>query len=232
MTQSTRSPDAAVTPRTPVPRFDRIAKPYRWLEYLSFGPLLQRTRTHWLGAVGACRHALVLGDGDGRFTAALLAAHPGLRVHAVDGSAAMLRLLRARCSAYTERLTTEQTDLRTWTPAPHARYDLIATHFFLDCLTSQEASDLAQRFTPALTRQATWLVSDFAIPATHYGRWIAAPVVGFLYRAFRMLTGLRVRQLPDHAAALSLAGWSLKSARQHARGLLISELWKLPQDSR
>ena len=214
------------------PHFDRLAKPYRWLEYFSFGPLLQRTRLCWLHEISHCENALVLGDGDGRFTAALLTANPYIHVHAVDVSAAMLHLLSSRCGSHGQRITTEQADLRTWTPqavsaAENAtRYDLIVTHFFLDCLTADEAANLANRLSSATTPETTWLVSEFAIPRTRYGRWVAAPVVALLYRAFGLITGLRVRRLPDHASVLEHAGWQLDAARPHAGGLLVSQLWK------
>jgi len=207
--------------------FDRLARPYRWLEYLSFGPLLQRTRTHWLRAIDDRRNALVLGDGDGRFTAVMLTEHPRMHAHAVDVSAAMLRLLRDRCKKESNRIVTEQADLRVWAPeADEERYDLIVTHFFLDCLTSEEVANLAERLAPAVTPEAVWLVSEFAIPPTLYGRWIGAPIVAALYRAFGLLTGLRVRSLPDHLAALQHAGWQLDAVHYHAGGLLTSQLWK------
>lgn len=207
--------------------FDRLARPYRWLEYFSFGPLLQRTRMCWLGEINHCRKALVLGDGDGRFTAAMLAAHPRIHVHAVDVSAAMLRLLRTRCERESNRISTEQADLRRWTPqAGVTGYDLIVTHFFLDCLTSDEAANLADRLTPSVAPEAMWIVSEFAVPSTLYGRWVAAPIVTALYRAFRLITGLRVRRLPDHASALEHAGWQLDAVRNHVGGLLVSQMWK------
>ena len=64
--------------------FDRIARPYRWLEYLSLGRALERCRFHFLPRLRDCRRALVLGDGDGRFTAKLLDANPSVQVDAVD----------------------------------------------------------------------------------------------------------------------------------------------------
>ena len=71
------------------------------------------------------RHALILGDGDGRFTARLLAAYPEMRADAVDGSAVMLDLLRRRSPQ--DRVTIHQADVRRFTPtfAP----DLVVTHF-------------------------------------------------------------------------------------------------------
>ena len=79
------------------PNFDSIARIYRWAEYLSLGPLLVRTRNHFLPQLTPCRRALVLGDGDGRFLARLLQQNPDLHALAVDTSATMLHLLRERC---------------------------------------------------------------------------------------------------------------------------------------
>ena len=78
--------------------FDHIARPYRWLEYLTFGPYLERCRFHFLDQLKRHRRALILGDGDGRFTARLLATNPQISVDAVDSSAAMLNLLSERVS--------------------------------------------------------------------------------------------------------------------------------------
>jgi hypothetical protein len=58
---------------TSPPNFDRIARPYRWLEYLTLGRSLERAREVFLPLLKDRRQALILGDGDGRFTARLLA---------------------------------------------------------------------------------------------------------------------------------------------------------------
>ena len=64
------------------PDFNRIARPYRWLEYLSFGPLLERCRFHRLPQMVDAKRALVLGDGDGRFLARLLRKNPQIQADA------------------------------------------------------------------------------------------------------------------------------------------------------
>ena len=211
------------------PDFDRIARPYRWLEYLTFGHALQRCRTHYLRRLLDRKQALVLGDGDGRFLAALLAASPRLRADAVDTSAAMLRLLTRRAHAATpdasQRLHTHHTSALTFTP-PHP-CDLIATHFFLDCLTQPELEQLCRRVMPNLAPQALWVISDFRIPPFGPMRWAARALVRALYLGFRLLTGLRTTALPDHAAALTAAGL-IRIAHHHSlAGILITELWQL-----
>lgn len=217
-----------------IPNFNRLAPIYRWLEYLSFGPFLHRARTQYLPQLAHCRHALILGDGDGRFTSTLLRANPHIHITAIDASPAMLASLRERCSSYADRLITQAADLRFWVPdlrfwAPdtsESPFDLVCTHFFLDCLSTEETAALAHRLVPALTPDVLWVVSEFATPPTTFGRFAAAPIIWLLYRAFRLLTGLRQQSLPDYASALANAGWSLQSETPRLRGLLTSQLWQ------
>jgi hypothetical protein len=215
----------------PPPDFNRLARIYRWLEYLSFGPSLWRCRIHFLPHLLGCRRALVLGDGDGRFTARLLDANPQIQVTAVDASPRMIASLERAATRHRNRLTTEVADLRTWKPAESGQFDLIVTHFFLDCLDTNEIADLAQRLTPFLVPDALWLASEFAIPESRFGRAIAAPLVSFLYRAFRLLTHLQQQSLPHYDGALSATGWVLERGSAHLGGMLVSQLWqrRLPQ---
>jgi ubiquinone/menaquinone biosynthesis C-methylase UbiE len=208
------------------PDFDGIARAYRWLEYLSLGPLLQRTRTCHLALLRDRRHALVLGDGDGRFTARLLATCPAIQVDAVDLSGRMLSLLRDRCRTDADRLRIHRADARRFVPP--ARPDLVATHFFLDCLPQAEVDALVGRIAPLLAPGALWVVSDFRIPAGALG-WVARVYVRTLYLAFRVLTGLRTTQLPDHAAALERCGLVRIAQRRAMLGMLTSEVWRLQQ---
>lgn len=213
---------------SPAPNFNHLARPYRWLEYLTFGPFLQRTRTHFLPALQTGHQALVLGDGDGRFTAALFAANPNVRIHAVDGSTAMLNRLRTVCSPYQDRLSVESADLRDWGPSSEVRYDLIASHFFLDCLTTEQIAALVLRINRNVAPDSLWLISDFAVPANVFGRLFARPLVSMLYSAFNLLTGLTIHRLPDHAEALRTAGWVRIAQHPRLCGLLVSELWQHP----
>lgn len=214
---------------TPPPNFNRLAHLYRWMEIFTFGPWLQRCRCAWLGRFAQSRRALVLGDGDGRFTAQLLRANPIVCVDAVDASESMLEALLQRAHPHSERVTAHRADIRRFTPSHGDRgpaYDLIVTHFFLDCLTEDEVQSLAVRVRHAAADGALWAVSEFAVPANRFGRFIARPIVGALYLAFGWLTGLRVRRLPHYAQALSRAGFALSARRSSLAGLLVAELWQ------
>jgi len=206
-----------------LPNFDGIARAYRWLEYLALGPLLSKTRNCHLDALRDRTRALILGDGDGRFTARLLAANPTIQVEAVDLSERMLALLLDRSSANGDRLHTRREDARAFVPS--VGHDLVVTHFFLDCLSQDEVEALIARLTPILKSDALWVVSDFRIPNGPIGL-LAEIYVRALYFGFRILTGLRVTRLPDHATALERSGFRLVAQRVRLFGMLTSEVWR------
>lgn len=214
------------TPKCEAPDFNGVARFYRWMELLTFGPWLQRCRCAFLGDLVVCRRAAVLGDGDGRFTAQLLRANATIEVDAIDASDAMLRALVHRAESHAARVHVHCADARTWQPA-NPPYDLVVTHFFLDCLSGDEVRSLAERMRIAMLPSGLWVVSEFAIPESAFGQWIARPLVWLLYRAFGLLTGLAIRTLPDHAAALEAAGFTLRQRRSFLCGLLIAELWSI-----
>ena len=215
--------------------FDSIARPYRWLEYLTFGPYLERCRFHFLDQLSTRRRALILGDGDGRFTARLLAANPQITIDAVDSSAAMLHLLTERAAqlgpSAAQRLRTIHCD-STGLPPESGHYDLVVTHFFLDCLAEDDLNTLVAQIHPHLAPGANWLVSEFAIPPTQPAAALARIVIATLYRAFRILTGLKTQKLPDYACAFRQSGFSITGRKSFLGGLLVAELWRLNPQAR
>jgi ubiquinone/menaquinone biosynthesis C-methylase UbiE len=212
----------------PQPNFDRIAAIYRWAEYLSLGPLLQRTRTLLLDQLNSPRHALVLGDGDGRFLEQLLLRYPQCTAVAADISATMLDRLRRRClhsvpNAATRLTTLQRSALEIALP-PNT--DLVVTHFLLDCLSQPEVDALTIRIASQLAPGALWLLSDFALPANPLLRPAARLYIASLYAAFRLLTGLRVNRLPDPQSALQRTGMRRITRSTLLGGLLYTELWR------
>jgi len=207
--------------------FDRVARSYRLLEYLSFGPWLARCRTAQLAHLTTARRALLLGDGDGRFLARLLAANPTVTADVVDSSRSMLMLLqrRLRKSEDRERICLHHADALTWNPT--GTYDLIVSHFFLDCFFPHQLEQLFDSVLPHVLPGAQWVISEFAIPRNTFAAWFARRIIAVLYRAFGWTTGLRVRALPDYATSLLRRGLILAQDQSYLGGLLCSQLWTL-----
>jgi SAM-dependent methyltransferase len=203
---------------------DRIAGAYRWLEYLAFGHELERRRFRFLPDVASAHRALILGDGDGRFLARFAAAS-NASIDYVDLSARMLELARREVGregdkrgAGTARIAYRHADALTVPLAP-AEYDLIVTHFFLDCLNERDLEHLVERAAHAAQPGALWLISEFRQP-----RW-ATPLLSLLYLFFRATTGLATSRLTDHRPLLVKQGFRLKREETSRLGLLASELW-------
>ena len=174
----------------PARSFDRIARIYQTLELLSFGRALERTREHYLPEMESARSALVLGDGDGRFLAKLLARNQQLHAVAIDASQRMLDLLRTRCQENASRLMTRRGDLRGDVaallrgPRQDGSFDLVVTHFFLDCLSEDELEMLVRSVRPRLSSTAWWIVSEFRTPDRGLLRPVGQLLIRSLYFAF------------------------------------------------
>lgn len=212
--------------------FDPVARLYRWLEYLSFGPWLACCRNAQLAHLTGARHALLLGDGDGRFLLQLLAVNPGLRADAVDSSRSMLTILdrRVRPSGG-EKIRLHLADALQWEPigatGAIGHYDLIVSHFFLDCFFPHQLEQLFDRVLSHAQPGAQWVVSEFAVPQNPLTAFLARGIIASLYRVFGLLTGLPVRALPDYAGCMVRRGLVLSHERRFLAGLLRSELWTL-----
>jgi ubiquinone/menaquinone biosynthesis C-methylase UbiE len=217
----------------PAVNFDLIARPYQWLEYLSFGPCLGRCRSGQLVHLAGAQRALLLGDGDGRFLARLLAANTTLTADVVDSSHSMLRILDRRIRRSgpqaRQRICLHHADALEWNPS--GTYDLIVSHFFLDCFYPYQLEQLFERVLPHLRPGAHWVVSEFAIPRNAVAAYLAGGLIGLLYRVFGLLTGLPVRALPDYTRSLLRRGFVPRHDRRYLAGLLCSQLWSLPSHS-
>ena len=217
----------------PSVNFDPIARPYRWLEYLSFGPWLARCRKAHLMHLAGAQSALLLGDGDGRFLVRLLAANTTLTADVVDSSHAMLRILDRRIRRSIpqgrRRICLHHADALEWNPS--GSYDLIVSHFFLDCFSPHQLEQLFDRVLPHIRPGAQWVISEFAIPRNAFAAYLAGGLIGLLYRAFGLLTGLPVRALPDYEAALDRRGFVRTQDRRYLAGLLCSQVWSRPSQT-
>lgn len=203
---------------------DRIAAAYRWIEYAALGRALERRRFAFLPRVKDAQRVLIAGEGDGRFLARLTVQNPDVRVDVLESSAEMIRLAKSRLPAGANVTFHRKNALES---PPDGPFDLVVTHFFLDCLTDKETVAFIEGVKQQLSFSARWLLSDFQqvsfFPASIHS-WVWLRV---MYLFFRISTGLRTARLPKYERALLAAGFALE-VRQEARwGLMTSQLWRL-----
>jgi ubiquinone/menaquinone biosynthesis C-methylase UbiE len=213
---------------------DRIARWYRLLELGAFGHALEKTRRFYLTGhlpqIHDAVRVLALGDGDGRALVDLLAACPSAHVDYYDLSSKMLEAAARRvqgCSVANaiNRVCFRQADLRTAALSP-AHYDLIVSHFFLDCLNPGDAENVIRRVAHSAAPGARWIVSEFHDPA-----WWTKAVIRGLYLFFRLTTGLRTNVLTNYRPLFEQHGFRLMRAESRLKGLLVSEFWEKTRHS-
>lgn len=208
--------------------FDRLAPHYRWMEWALAGQKLQRTRVTWLEAVRDCRKVLLIGEGPGRFLEACLRALPQAEITCLDASAAMLQRARQTCEFHGAQRTPVKfihAALPDWTPPPQ-HYDLIVTHFFLDCFPPAQLTQVIAKISAAAAPGARWLIAEFHEPRSGWQRWRARLILTLAYAFFRITTRLPARQLPGYEHALTDHGFRLEQRRLTEWGLLTSDLWR------
>jgi ubiquinone/menaquinone biosynthesis C-methylase UbiE len=218
----------------PVMNGNFIAPFYEPVEHFCFGTALEQRRNAFLNDIRHARHALSCGEGDGRFVAALLQADSEVHATAVDASPRMVEIARQRVGSLGDSFPV-RTGFHCAEVGSFCRsrsYDLIATHFFLDCFSTAEAEVVIATIASWAEPKAKWLVSEFAQPEAGLAHLWTGAVIRSLYAAFRATTGLRVTHLPDYRPALASAGFKLRKEERGLAGLLVSELWERGELSR
>jgi ubiquinone/menaquinone biosynthesis C-methylase UbiE len=209
--------------------FDSIAPAYRTLETIAFGGNLQRARAACLGEIGTPRRALIVGEGNGRFLCELLRRYPSVDVDCVDASERMLESARRRIErelpARANQINFVPLDISAWSPPGH-RFDLIVTHFFLDCFSESRIAEIVAKLSRAAEVNAIWLLADFCIPAGGAARLRTGLWLSTMYRFFRITAGIEATELADPSPFLRGAGFALASQHLFRSGMLKSELWR------
>ncbi len=207
--------------------FDGLARSYRLLETVSFGNALQRCRTTLIPALTTPRRALIIGEGDGRFLCEFLRHHPSAEVDCIDLSARMLELAQDRAAREVPvsrgRVRFIQTPIETWRAEPP--YDLIVTHFFLDCFERAAVAKIVGKLGASAAPNAEWLLGDFRIPDRMAARWHARLWLSLMYGFFGAVTNIEPRQLVDPTPHLRANGFICAQSRISHFGMLKAELW-------
>jgi len=212
--------------------FDRLARPYRLLEWIAFGSLLERARFKHLDRLRDRRRILLLGDGDGRVLARVCALAPDARIDSLDLSGGMLARAALRLSPTDRARVRFRHDDALRADYPPAAYDAVTTFFFLDCFTDAQADLLINRLQPALTPDAVWLFADFSEPSRGLMRLRAKAWLGVMYLFFRWQTGLASHRLPDSENLLRKSGFARLAETSFQHGFVRSTVFAKPPADR
>jgi ubiquinone/menaquinone biosynthesis C-methylase UbiE len=203
--------------------FDRVAPHYRWLETIVFGQQLQAARIAFLNEIESPQRVLVVGEGNGRFLAEFARAHPAAEIDCVEASGRMIELARRRVrdtSVHFIHGDVSEVEL------PAATYDLIVTHFFLDCFEEEALSFVITKLANSAAPHAQWLIADFCLPEKNWRHLCGRFLIALMYSFFRVVSGIEARHLVDYRPFLQAEGFSLTSDTLSPNDMIRSEVWR------
>jgi len=143
---------------------------------------------------------LIVGEGDGRFLCELLCVHPKTDIDCIDASERMLQLTRSRVRRTRPESMAHvrffHQDILDW--SPRHSYDLLVTHFLLDCFDSEELELIVAKLAETAREDAVEFVT---IPESERrvvrlqinGRTIHAPTAALIYQFREVLAGRQTR---------------------------------------
>lgn len=208
--------------------FDRLARCYGVLETITAGGKMQKCRVAFLDDIPVPRKVLLAGEGHGRFLRECVRRYPDSRIVVVDSSAGMLQVARSQLTGLESahaRVEFVHADVLEW-KAPAAGFDLIVTHFFLDCFPEKSLAEVVARLGELATPNAHWLLADFQIAQSRWARLRCLVIVALLYGFFRVVCGLKADSLDSPDEDLENAGFCRHAQTTSEWGLLKSEWWR------
>jgi ubiquinone/menaquinone biosynthesis C-methylase UbiE len=210
--------------------FDALAPYYRWMEMMLAGGALHRCRTAFLDEIPRPERILLLGEGHGRSLAEFCRRFPAAQITCVDASEPMLTQARrhlARQHLPAHQVEFIRADVLDWTPPPGG-YDLVATHFFLDCFRPGQLERMTPKIAASLQPRGIWLIADFQAPTGGWRGLRSRLILGLLYVFFRRVTRLPARTLTPPDSLVAQTGLALQRRITIEWGLLHSDWWQKP----
>lgn len=202
--------------------FDFVAPFYQILERIVFGSKLQTARMAFVPEITRRQRVLVVGEGDGRFLAEFVEFWPESEIVCVEASRRMIERARKRTVGHRIRFlcsALEDANL------PERAYDLVVTHFFLDCFSENKLPQIVAQIARAAAPQAQWLIAEFHQPTEGWRRWFSRCLIRAMYLFFRICAGIEGHRLSDYRLFLRAHGFELSRATGLPNGMIRSELW-------
>jgi ubiquinone/menaquinone biosynthesis C-methylase UbiE len=208
--------------------FEVLAPIYRLMERVLAGGKLHRCRCAFLERIPEPKKILILGEGPGRFVVECARKFPHAAITCVEESAGMISQAQAnltQCGLPADKVTFIQADILQW-ESPQEEFDLVVTHFFLDCFRPEQLETLVPAIAHAATKDAQWLLADFQEALTGWKRWRSRCILALMYVFFRVVTRLPASSLTPPDLYVMRAGFVLRERIEVEWGLLKSDWWQ------
>jgi len=205
------------------PDFSILSPIYDFLGSLMFQGSLHSSQTFFLDKLQEAKHVLILGGGTGRFLVDLLKRVKVEKVSYVDISPGMIKQAKRKV----QRLgIDDQVEFICGglELIPDDKFDLICTHYFLDCFSDDELIGVYELLKEKLSENGVWHFTDFYLDQESSS--FRKAQVRFLYFFFRMSCGLKVDKLANFKSLFEESGFKEREQKFFRRKLFRSALYE------
>lgn len=203
--------------------FSILSSIYDFLGSIVFFGALHRSQVYFIDQLKKPDRALIIGGGTGRFLVDLLKSEKVKNITYVDISQGMIARAKKKVSALGKENQVEFI-CGGVDAVPDRQYDLICTHYFLDCFEEEKLCLILSKLRGLLSKEGEWYFTDFYLDES--SSFIKTKFVGFLYFFFRILCGLKVKILPDFKKVFTDLELNCESEKYFFRGLLRTAIYK------
>ncbi len=199
--------------------FDRIAPVYDLLAGIVFGKSIRRAQTLFLKEIPQGGHVLVLGGGTGWLLAELLSLNPNCKVVYIDASLKMVEMAKKKAEGSNNVFFVHGTE----NSVPRGiEFDAIITHFYLDLFGQESCTKVVSLIRSSCHHRTLWLACDFMNRT-----WWHSAMLCVMYRFFRVMTSLNVREFPEWKKSIRQSGFVEISSKDFSKGFISSALFQL-----
>lgn len=203
--------------------FSRLAGIYDLLGLLTFCGALHRSQVYFLSSLHQCQRALIMGGGTGKFLIDLLKSGKVDKVTYVDISPGMI--VKARRKVQSRGLLSRVEFICGGiADIPAVKFDLVCTHYFLDCFSEADLTKVFAKLKTCLAVQGLWHFSDFYLDK--YSSWYERKLLRFLYGFFRVTCGLGVDSLADFSKFFDSYKLRIVQEKSFGGGLLRTAVYR------
>lgn len=207
--------------------FDKIAPIYGTLVGICAGNRLSQCRSLLIDQIHNPTNILIAGEGHGPFLGICESRYPNAKITVIESSDQMIQIAKSKHPS--TRATFIHEDLLEW-ELDTTPFDLIVTHFFLDCFNPSDLKKAINKLSRVATEDTQWLISDFNIPDSGPQMIRAKVILWMLYQFFRFSIGLKADSLTTPDPLLREHGFTRIHHKTLDWGLLKSELWRRHTD--
>jgi ubiquinone/menaquinone biosynthesis C-methylase UbiE len=200
--------------------YSNVAWFYDGLSRVVYGKALVEAQVYLLPLITPNSNILIVGGGTGWVLEEIAQIHPsGLTITYVEVAEKMMTLSRNR-NAGNNNVTYIAQPIETVTGLPN--FDVIITPFLFDNFSATAFNRIFAQLHNILKSNGIWINTDFQLT----GKWWQYVLLKSMLGFFRVLTGIKSKNLPDIETEFVIRDYQLLDSKSFYGEFIVTEAYK------